>query len=48
MASIGYLIPKNPHQKIIHIKIVQLTQSSLEMDRVEHVVLDIIMEDKNL
>jgi len=25
MDSIGYLIPKNPHQQTIHIKIIQIT-----------------------
>jgi len=48
MDLIGYLIPDNPHQQTIHIEIVQITQSSLDMDRVEHVVLDIAMEEKNL
>lgn len=48
MASIGSLIPENPHQQTIHIEIIQITQLSLEIDGVEHAILDITMEDKNL
>jgi len=48
MASIGFLILENSHQKTIHIEIDQITQSSLEMDGVEYAVLDITMEDKHL
>lgn len=48
MASIGYLIPKNPHWKTIHIEIIQIPQSSLEIDNVEYGVLYITMENKNL
>lgn len=42
MDSIGILILD------IHIDIVHIHQSSLEIDGVEHTFLDITMEDKNL
>jgi len=48
IAPIRSLMLENPHQQTIYIEIVQITQSSLEMDGVEHVFLDITMEDKIL
>jgi len=48
MASIGSLIPQNPHHQNIHIEIVQITKSALEIDDKTYDVLDIIIEGKNL
>jgi len=48
MVSIGSLIPINPNQRIISIKVIQITQSTIESNKVENGVLDIVMEDKNL
>ena len=48
MASIRSLMLVNPNKKMIPIKIVQIIQSLIESDEVEHVVLDIAIEDKNL
>jgi len=48
MASIGSLIPQNPYQQNIHIKVVQITKSALEIDEKIYDVLDITVEGKNL
>ena len=48
MASIGSLIPQNPHQQNIHIKVIQITELTLEIDDKIYDVLDITIEGKNL
>ena len=48
MASIGSLIPQNPHQWNIHIEVVQITESALKIDDKMYDVLDITVEGKNL
>ena len=48
MASIGSLIPQNPHHRNIHIEIVQITKSNLEINDKTYDILDITIEGKNL
>jgi len=48
MASIGSLIPQNPHQRNIHIEVVQIMESTLKIDDKMYDALDITVEGKNL
>ena len=48
MASIGSLILQNPYHWNIHIEIVQITESTLEIDDKIYDILDIAIEGKYL
>lgn len=48
ITSIGSLIPQNSHHQNIHIEIVQIKESALEIDDKTYDILDIIIEGKTL